>query len=168
MYCSHCGQSLQPGQGACTNCGFTAAAATPPIPGLSYELQNHAGRVRALAICWLVYAGLAVLSGLIGMSLARIFLGGPFAPWMHSNHPFPLPLPAMLHLVWITVVFRAALAVAAGWGLWEHTGWGRIVAIISAVLNLIKFPFGTALGIWTLVLLLGYRNTTLYEQVQQG
>jgi len=24
---------------------------------------------------------------------------------------------------------------------------------------------GTALGIWTLIVLLGYRNTTLYEQL---
>jgi hypothetical protein len=30
----------------------------------------------------------------------------------------------------------------------------------------LKFPIGTALGIWSLVVLLGYRNTTLYEQLQ--
>jgi hypothetical protein len=30
---------------------------------------------------------------------------------------------------------------------------------------MLKIPFGTAIGIWTLVLLLGYRNTTLYEQL---
>jgi len=41
---------------------------------------------------------------------------------------------------------------------------GRIVAIIAAILSLIRFPLGTALGIWTLIVLLGYRNTTLYEQ----
>jgi len=28
-------------------------------------------------------------------------------------------------------------------------------------------PFGTALGIWTLVTLMGYRNQTLYEQLPQ-
>jgi hypothetical protein len=143
-----------------------AGPAVPPIPGYEFQLQNHAGKVRALAICWLVYAGLAVLAGVIGMSFARLFLMGPFSPWMHPNHPVPFPLPMVLHFVWISIVVRAALALAAGWGLWEHTGWGRILAIISAILNLIKFPFGTALGIWTLVLLLGYRNTSLYEQGQ--
>jgi hypothetical protein len=59
------------------------------------------------------------------------------------------------------------MALVAGWGLWERTGWGRIVAIVAAFLNILKFPFGTALGIWTLVLLLGYRNSTLYQQGQQ-
>jgi len=29
----------------------------------------------------------------------------------------------------------------------------------------LRFPLGTVLGIWTLVLLLGYRNTTLYDQL---
>jgi hypothetical protein len=28
----------------------------------------------------------------------------------------------------------------------------------AAFLSLLKFPFGTAIGIWTLVVLLGYRN----------
>jgi hypothetical protein len=39
------------------------------------------------------------------------------------------------------------------------------VAIVAAVFSLLKFPFGTAMAIWTLVVLLGYRNTTLYEQL---
>jgi hypothetical protein len=37
---------------------------------------------------------------------------------------------------------------------------------VAAFLNLFKFvPIGTALGIWTLVVLMGYRNQTLYEQL---
>jgi hypothetical protein len=43
--------------------------------------------------------------------------------------------------------------------------WGRVLAIIAAFVNIIKFPFGTALAIWTLVMLMGYRNATLYEQL---
>jgi hypothetical protein len=47
----------------------------------------------------------------------------------------------------------------------ERAPWGRIVAIVAAVFSLLRFPFGTALGIWTLVVLLGYRNSTLYDQL---
>ncbi len=53
----------------------------------------------------------------------------------------------------------------AAFGLWQRTEWGRIVAIVAAVFSLLKFPLGTALGVWTMVMLLGYRNTTLYEQL---
>jgi hypothetical protein len=49
----------------------------------------------------------------------------------------------------------------------ERSEWGRIVAIVAAFLSILKFPFGTALGIWTLVMLLGYRNTTLYDQLER-
>lgn len=168
MYCSHCGQPLQAGQQLCTQCGLDAGPKISAIPGLAFEAQAHAGKVRALAICWFVYAGLAVLTGIIGMSFTRLFLMGPFGPWFHPGHPMPLPLPAVLHLIWISIVFRAVLALIAGWGLWEHTGWGRIVAIVSAILGLIKFPLGTLLGIWTLVVLLGYRNSRLYERKQQS
>jgi hypothetical protein len=47
----------------------------------------------------------------------------------------------------------------------ERAPWGRIVAIVAAILSLLRFPCGTALGIWTLVVLLGNRNATLYEQL---
>jgi hypothetical protein len=49
----------------------------------------------------------------------------------------------------------------------ERSQWGRIVAIVAAFLSILKFPIGTALGIWTLVVLLGYRNTTLYDQLER-
>lgn len=73
--------------------------------------------------------------------------------------------PAFFHFIWVIVLVRCGLAFAAGWGLLHREPWGRVVAIVAAILSLLKFPFGTALGIWTLVLLLGYRNTTLYEQL---
>ncbi len=63
------------------------------------------------------------------------------------------------------LIFRTALCVAAGWGLQERAPWGRVVAIIAAILNLVHFPFGTAIAIWTMVMLIGYRNSTLYQQL---
>jgi hypothetical protein len=86
-------------------------------------------------------------------------------PWANGPMPPMGFMPAILHFAWVFLVLRAALALAAGWGLMERAPWGRIVAIVAAFLSLLRFPFGTALGIWTLVVLLGYRNSTLYEQL---
>ena len=72
---------------------------------------------------------------------------------------------ALLRFAWVFLLARVGLAALAGFGLLERAQWGRIVAIVAAVLCLIKFPFGTAMGIWTLIVLLGYRNSTLYEQL---
>jgi hypothetical protein len=170
MYCSGCGQALPPGQGICPQCGRPAAMPVPPVPGLQFEVQNYAGKVRALGVVWFIYAGFSLLRGIIGLAFANAFLFGQFGPWMQgpwAHGPLPPMLlgPAILHFAWIFVVLRSGLALAAGWGLLQRTQWGRIVAIVAAFLSLLRIPFGTALGIWTLVVLLGYRNSTLYEQL---
>jgi hypothetical protein len=170
MYCSGCGQALAPGEVFCPQCGRQVAPPVPPVPGLQFLLESYAGKIRLLGIFWFIYAGLSLLLGLAGLTFAKAFFSGGFGPWMNGpwmHGPMP-PMwfgPAFIHLIWIFLVLRTALALAAGWGLMEHAQWGRVVAIVAAVLSLLKFPFGTALGIWTLVVLLGYRNTSLYDQL---
>jgi hypothetical protein len=142
----------------------------PPVPGLQFQIESYAGRVRALSIVWFIYAAFALVTGIVGLAFAKALLSHGFGPWM--NGPWmrgPMPpewiFPAVLHFAWFAVVIRTALAAVAAWGLYERAQWGRIVAIVAAFLSLLKFPFGTALGIWTLVVLLGYRNSSLYDQL---
>jgi hypothetical protein len=161
---------MEPGQAFCPKCGRPLAPPVPPVPGFQFQLEGYAGKIRALSIFWFVYAGLSLLLGLAGLTFAKAFFSGGFGPWANGTwaHGNMLPFwmgPAFIHLIWVMLVLRAGLAVAAGWGLMEHAQWGRLVAIIAAILCLLKFPFGTALGIWTLVVLLGYRNSTLYDQL---
>jgi hypothetical protein len=169
MFCSGCGQALTPGMGVCPQCQRPVATPIPAVPGLEFELQNYAGKVRALSVVWFIWAGLSLFGGLIGMAFAHSFLAGHFGFWMHGpwgREGFPPFLgPAFLHLIWVMVIVRAGLALMAGWGLMEHAPWGRVVAIVAAFLGILRFPIGTALGIWTLVVLLGYRNGRLYDQL---
>jgi hypothetical protein len=103
--------------------------------------------------------------GFAGLAFVRGMFQGGFGPWMHGPM-FPGWFgPAWIHLAWLVLSIRAVLCAVAGWGLLERTQWGRIVAIVAAIVCLIKIPFGTALGIATLVILLGYRNSTLYDQL---
>jgi phosphatidylglycerophosphate synthase len=141
------------------------APAGAPFPGFDLLVRNYAGKIRVLAILWFVYAALSVLAGFAGLAFLRAFLSGGFGSWMGGSAPPTWVLPAILHFAWIALTIRAILAVIAGWGLLERTQWGRIVAIVAAILALIRFPLGTALGIATLVILLGSRNSALYEQV---
>lgn len=168
MYCSGCGQALAPEQAFCPQCGRPVAPIAPPVPGLQFQLDSYASRVKALGVLWFIYAGLSLLLGLAGLAFAKAFLSSPWGPWMHGPSAPMWLLPAILHFAWIDLVIRSGLSIAAGWGLIERTQWGRIVAIIAAIFSIFKFPFGTALGVWTLVVLLGYRNTTMYEQIQSG
>lgn len=165
MFCSGCGQALAPGQAFCPQCGRQVTPLAPPVPGLQYQVENYAAKIRTLSIFWFVYAGLSLVLGFVGLAFAHAFFSGTFGPWMHGPMP-PLFLgPAILHLAWAFLTVRALLALAAGWGLSQHAPWGRVVGILAAIFNVLKFPFGTAMAIWTFVVLLGYRNSTLYEEL---
>jgi hypothetical protein len=163
MFCGACGCGLSTGQAVCPRCGCPVMA--PPVyPGLQFELANYATKIRALSTVWYIFGAVYAVFGMIGLSFANATLHGRF-PWMHG--PFP-PFwfgPAIMHVAWVHLVLRCGLAVMAGWGLMERAAWGRIVAIIAAFANIFAFPLGTALGIWSLVMLMGYRNATLYEQL---
>jgi hypothetical protein len=171
MYCSGCGQPLVAGQQACTQCGRPAAAVPiPPVPNFGFQLATYANRVKALSTVWFIYGGLSLLLGALGMTFANAFLNGGFGPFMRGpwTHGPMNPQwfgPAIIHFAWVMIILRSGLAFAAGWGLMERAPWGRVVAVVAAFLSILKIPFGTALAIWTLVVLLGYRNTTLYDQL---
>ena len=53
--------------------------------------------------------------------------------------------------------------VLAGYGLLKYKSWARILAIILAILNLILFPIGTALGIYTLVIMFNDEAEALFS-----
>jgi len=178
MFCSGCGQSLEAGQNFCPRCGKPAIPGTQaapgapagppvpgPVPGFDLLVRSYAGKIRVLAVLWFVYAALSVLAGFAGLAFLRAFLSGGFHPWMGESAPPAWVLPAIVHFAWIAITIRVILAVIAGWGLLERAQWGRIIAIIAAILALIRFPLGTALGIATLVILLGTRNSALYERL---
>ncbi len=55
----------------------------------------------------------------------------------------------------------------AGIGLLKFRQWARILAIILAVLNILSFPLGTALAIYTFWVLLNAQTAPLFESTAQ-
>ncbi len=51
----------------------------------------------------------------------------------------------------------------AGYGLFKHAEWARILAIVLACLDLIAFPIGTALGIYGLWVLFNDETVALFK-----
>ena len=152
MYCSACGQALIPGQPVCPQCGRPMAVPVPPIPNLDFQLNNYSGRIRALSIVWFAWGALSLALGAAGVIFANAWLSGAFGPSMRGplgHTPWNQEHfgPALIHFFWAMMVLRAALCIAAAWGLMERAQWGRVVAIAAACISLIKFPFGTAIGI---------------------
>ena len=53
--------------------------------------------------------------------------------------------------------------IIVGIGILKHQQWGRILGFILAALNLLSIPFGTALGIYTLYVLLSPESQAIFE-----
>ncbi len=53
--------------------------------------------------------------------------------------------------------------VAAGFGLLRYKSWARFLVIILAILNLILFPIGTVIGIYTLWVMFNNETKALFE-----
>ena len=69
----------------------------------------------------------------------------------------PEALPILTVVGTAVGLFMAALSIpglAAGYGLLRRRPWARVLGIVVGVLNLINFPIGTAIGIYTLWVLI--------------
>jgi voltage-gated potassium channel Kch len=61
------------------------------------------------------------------------------------------------------LVVLALPGMIAGYGLLRRKEWGRILAIIIGILNLINFPIGTVIGVYALWVLFQESALTYFE-----
>ncbi|MGP0096923.1 MAG: hypothetical protein ACLPHI_07790 [Terriglobales bacterium] len=162
MFCDQCGAQLQEREASCGRCG-------KPVLGL-IELRRSRVRehVRLLGILWLAYSALHVVAGVVVIVIAQTLFG-------HLIHIPNGPPPEVL--IWlrplITVVgwlilAKAAAGFIAGWGLLQREEWARIVALVVGFVALLNVPIGTALGIYTLWVLLPSQSDDEYKALAQA
>ena len=108
------------------------------------------GLVAALAIL-VIFGGAA---GLIGLGAAS-----------DPDALIAVPLVALVG----TVLMMAALilslpGIAAGFGLMTYRPWARLLTVVLSLLHLFNFPFGSALGVYGLWVLLSDEGRLLFER----
>jgi hypothetical protein len=127
-----------------------------PHPG---RVQNH---VRLLGLLWLAFSafnvvGAAVLYVLANTLFAHLHeFGAPDAPTAF--------LRPLLSVIAILLAAKAVFGFIAGWGLLQHETWARILTLVLAFISLFtNIPFGTALGVYTMWVLLSTQSEREYE-----
>ena len=156
MFCDRCGAQVEPSQSFCPRCG-KALTNVPLMP-----VQNRiAGHLRLLGILWLALSAFRLLPGLVLVSI--------FRPEMRLLPPDVPPfVPYIVQTIGFSLVVMAAIGAAVGWGLLTRQSWARLTALIFGGLSLIDMPFGTALGIYTLWVLLPARSEEEYRKIAQA
>jgi hypothetical protein len=163
MYCSGCGQPLAPYQQACAHCGKPAIP-PPAAPGFlpNFRVQRH---VQTLAILWLVYSVFAILAWFVAIPfLGFIFAHGGHG-MAHVDFPFGMSMGWFIPVITVVLYIRSGLGLLVGIGLLRRDRWARPLALVVGVLMLLKVPFGTALGIYTLWVLAPVQSGQEYDMV---
>jgi hypothetical protein len=164
MFCDGCGAAVQPGQTFCSKCGKQIVgpiSLVQPRPG---RVQEH---VRMLGLFWLALSAFNTIASIILYVMANTLfahmreLGAPEAPTSF--------LRPLLSVVAMLLLAKAGCGFIAGWGLLQHEPWARVLALVLAFLSLFtNIPFGTALGIYTMWVLLPARSEQEYEALVQA
>ncbi|MGH9482898.1 MAG: zinc ribbon domain-containing protein [Terriglobales bacterium] len=168
MFCNRCGSVLGPGAQYCTQCGQTVAAAGAPagVAATAPSIQAPAagGRVirnrNILGVLWLVVGAIGLVGALV------LFILASTRPW---DNPYsssgPTFLAPMFFAIAMFLVIFSVLQVVAAVGLLQTQRWARLLLIILAIVLLLDIPFGTALGIYTLWVLMPDTSDTEYRQL---
>jgi hypothetical protein len=173
MFCDQCGATLTAGTQFCVSCGKAVAHGSLPAPAPP-AVQASTGRVQRhltlLASLWAVRGALRLIGVIWILIAGQIFLpfiggwaGGEGWPFSR-NWPFDF-LAWGLYSTAIVLGFFGVLYLVLAWGLFQRQPWARFLGLVLGFLSLIRIPFGTALGIYTLWVLLPEPSGQEYERL---
>ncbi len=118
-------------------------------------MERH---ISLIGILWIIFGGLSLTFGFLGFLL---LFGISFIPDMGPEAPFILRTVGS-----IAVFFFALLGlpkIFAGIGLLKKKEWGRILTLIVSFISLLNIPFGTALGIYSIIILVKEESIQFFK-----
>jgi len=159
MYCYQCGTEITEQAKFCSGCGrqLTAQPAERSVDSMATHIH---------ILAWL-FIGTAILYGLAGFALMA-------TPGILRAIPIPNPpdapfdvvrfVSSIAGFVGVAILIMGGVNAAAGVGLLQYQSWGRTLALVTSALDLLKIPFGTALGIYGFWVLLSQRGREFYDR----
>ncbi len=118
------------------------------------EKDKH---ITILAILNIVRGALLLLIG----AIAFVFFAGIGTITGDSTAMGVLGLIGLLAAIFMGIL--AIPSILAGVGLLQRQEWGRILALVVGIISLIDVPIGTALGIYSIWLLMDDGTRTLFN-----
>jgi hypothetical protein len=186
QFCTQCGKPIVPSrvsaasaavQAAGQNAGSTGAYGGP-TGAYGVRAGGFDGRVRQnihrLATLWMI-SGILRLAGIgFMMIFGRMFFpamrgwGGPVVWPFGGKWGGEMPFLGGLFSLGIFLGVFGLLHLLLAWGLFERERWARMLGLVLGFLALVRFPLGTALGIYTLWVLLPEESGVEYDRLARG
>ncbi len=126
--------------------------------------------IQLLGILNIIWGSFGLIAALIIMF---IFGGAVGIIGMVSRHEpdatIAIPIVSLIgSIIFFILLITSLPAIITGIGLLRMASWSRIVAIILSALHLFSVPFGTALGVYGLWVLLSRETMSFFEPPQQA
>ncbi len=118
----------------------------------------------------MAFSAFNVIGGVILVVIANSLFGhhgGGLLP--PEVVPKTMWLQPFLTVIGGLVLLKAAAGFFAGWGLLQREPWGRMLALVMGFIALVtNIPIGTALGVYTLWVLLPAQSDEEYRALTQA
>ena len=123
-------------------------------------MEKH---VQLIGIFWIVLGSINFLGGFV---IFGVLLGISFLPDLGNEAPSILRIigSSVGLFLWILSVPK----IICGIGLLKRYEWARILTLIIAFLSLLNIPLGTALGIYSFIILLNNDTIKLFNKNYAG
>jgi hypothetical protein len=154
MFCDSCGTQVQPGQAVCSKCA-------KPLTGYVQQANRMERHLHLLGIFWIAYSIFHGVAGAVLIILANTL----FNPMRHFGSGAPPFLHPLLSFIGALLLVKGIVGVAAGYGLIQRAPWAWITTVVLAFIAMLSVPFGTALGIYTVWVLLSPGADTQYRSM---
>ncbi len=119
--------------------------------------------VKVLGVLYLVMSGIGLLFALLiffALGTAASIVGMSASP---EDAAIAMPILGVTGTALSMLLLLLSLpGLVTGWGLLKLRPWARILGIVLAVISLLNFPIGTAIGIYGLWVLLTKETEKLF------
>ncbi len=105
----------------------------------------------------------------IGLSILRLIIVAVVFAILHFVGDFAddpeaeFVLSIIANIIIIVLLLLSLPGILAGIGLFKRKEWARILTLIISVLDLINFPIGTAVGVYSIWALSQTETTELFK-----
>lgn len=121
--------------------------------------------VKVLGVLYVVLSALSMLTAIFLLLAIGGVAGIVGFAADAQDAAIAIPVMGLAGSVIAAVLLILALpGLIAGWGLLTYRSWARILAVVLSALNILNFPFGTALGIYGLWVLLNSDTERLFAR----
>ena len=134
--CLYCAEEIQDDVKICKHCGKQVN---------THSLDNH---IKILSILFFAYGFIKCIIGIVIMSVLSM------AGELSGNEDAIRITSIIGDSIASILIFLSIPNIIGGIGLYKRQKWGRILALMLCFLSLLSIPFGTALGIYGIWVLL--------------